>query len=98
MAAAASHPVSNVVFPKPAGAETSVTRASDPRLNHPLSRGRATTPPRSLGMKNLLSTNGPATVAPLRAPEGTCPTLDHAAPLRTSTAPMASGRIAAAPH
>ena len=46
----ANHSASNVVLPKPAGAETRVSLRSDPRLNRSLSLGRATWPRRSLGM------------------------------------------------
>ncbi len=47
---AASHSANSVVLPKPAGAEMSVSFASVPRLSRSISRGRPTTPRRSLGM------------------------------------------------
>ena len=64
-AAAASHSVSSVVLPNPAGADTSVSADSAPRLRRSLSLGRATRPRRRLGTWSLVSSSGPAmTTAP----------------------------------
>ena len=46
---AASHSASSVVFPKPAGAETSVSFDSAPWFKRSVSRGRGTRPRRRLG-------------------------------------------------
>ncbi len=46
---AASHSVSSVVLPKPAGADTSINFDAAPRSRRSLSRGRGTRPRRDLG-------------------------------------------------
>ena len=53
-AADASQAARSVVLPKPAGAETSVSRASMPRLRRSLSRGRGTVAPRRRGTYSLV--------------------------------------------
>src|SRR6266487_1785849 len=66
--AAASHCASSVVLPNPAGADTSVSADSAPRLRRSLSLGRATRPRRHLGTWSLVSSSGPAmTTAPQEA-------------------------------
>jgi hypothetical protein len=49
-AASDNHSASNVVLPKPAGAETNMSFRSAARASRSVSRGRATWPRRSLGM------------------------------------------------
>ena len=57
---AASQSASSVVLPNPAGADTSVSADSAPRLRRSLSLGRATRPRRRLGTWSLVSSSGPA--------------------------------------
>ena len=64
--AAASHSVSSVVLPNPAGADTSVSADSAPRLRRSLSLGRATRARRRLGTWSLVSSSGPAMTTSLR--------------------------------
>ena len=67
-AAAASHSASSVVLPNPAGADTSVSADSAPRLRRSLSRGRGTRPRRHLGTWSFVSSSGPAmTTSPQEA-------------------------------
>ena len=70
--AAASHSASSVVLPNPAGADTSVSADSAPRLRRSLSLGRATEPRRHLGTWSLVSSRGPAMTTAPQEPVFTC--------------------------
>src|ERR1700737_174052 len=70
--AAASHCASSVVLPNPAGADTSVSADSAPRLRRSLSLGRATRPRRDLGTWSLVSRRGPAVTTAPQEPVFTC--------------------------
>jgi len=56
----ASQSASSVVLPNPAGADTSISSDSAPRLRRSLSLARATRSRRRLGTRSLVSSSGPA--------------------------------------
>ena len=58
VAADANQSTSNVDFPKPAGAETSISFAPRPRSRRCRSRGRGTSPGRGDGRKSFVSMSG----------------------------------------
>ena len=68
----ASHAVTAVVLPKPAGAETSVSFASARARSREVRRVRSTALLRSLGTNSLVATRGLVMIGPLPRSRPTC--------------------------
>src|SRR5262249_3320019 len=79
---AASHSVSSVVLPKPAGAETSTSFHEVPVPSRSLSRGRSTSARRDLGIYNFVSSSA----------IGTDQLLSHASPKNVPSWSKATGQ------